>query len=181
MPDAVIKVAVEADCAASGTVISRLPPFTMMLCNADNVTSAEVPALPVLVVMVPHDGSRCESRLQEHLPQRSAGLHSRNHGRRTGHARSVDGCYHDVMGSASHRAKRKCPVRVGHRLHDDAIHAIAIVFVPGRPRCFRPRWGLCPSVNDSSADRGLLCDFTRVQHGLQPELPVSHARWICRR
>ena len=35
MPGAVIKVAVDADCAARGTVTSRLPPFPMMLCSAD--------------------------------------------------------------------------------------------------------------------------------------------------
>jgi len=44
---------VDADCAASGTVTSSVLPFTVMLCKAESARSADVPELPVLVVIVP--------------------------------------------------------------------------------------------------------------------------------
>ncbi len=52
-PGAVVTFAVTADCAASGTVTSRLALFTVIGSSAESVMSAAVAALPVLVVIIP--------------------------------------------------------------------------------------------------------------------------------
>lgn len=68
MPGAVIKVAVEADCAARGIVTSKLLPLTITVCSADSTRSAEVPTMPVLVVIVPRMEAGARAAVKRILP-----------------------------------------------------------------------------------------------------------------